>query len=119
MALGEQVQRVAQVKARDRAARSLERAIAAAREHEGRAVHALLQARRDDADHAVGIAERQQVLAEQADADRRTVGLGHFGYKNRRLPIATEKLTRRRLRADPHQAFILFSREHRLSSSFP
>ncbi len=56
VALGHQVQRVAQVKAGDGAARALELVFLALRaaggEHEGGAVHLVLQARSDDADHA-------------------------------------------------------------------
>jgi uncharacterized membrane protein YqhA len=56
VALGDQVQRVAQVKAGDRAARALEFTLLARRaaggKHEGGAVQLVLDARGDDADHA-------------------------------------------------------------------
>ena len=56
VALGHQVQRIAQVKAGDRAARALELVLLArrlaGREHEGRAVQLVLDARGDDAHHA-------------------------------------------------------------------
>ena len=66
VALGQQVQRVAQVKAGDRAARALQLVLASRRaaggEHEGGAVPAVLQPGGDDADHAfveVGVEHRQ------------------------------------------------------------
>ncbi len=56
MALGDQVQRVAQMKAGNRAARALELVLLAGRlagrEHEGRPVQPVLDARCDDPDHA-------------------------------------------------------------------
>ena len=56
MTLGDKVQRIAQMKARNRAARSLEFVLLARRlaggKHKGRPVQLVLDARGDDAEHA-------------------------------------------------------------------
>ena len=74
MALGHQVERIAQVKAGDRAARAFEFVLLArrlaGREHEGRAVQLVLDARGDDADHAF-----VEVGVEHADRGRRLLAL--------------------------------------------
>ena len=53
MALAHQVERIAQVQALDRSAGALERPVLAAGEDEGRPVQPVLEARGDDADHAL------------------------------------------------------------------
>ena len=52
-ALRHEIERIAQVESGDRAPRSLELMLAAARKHDDRPVIAVLQPRRDDADHAL------------------------------------------------------------------
>ena len=70
VARGHGVQRIADVQARHRARRALEAAVAGVGEGDGRAVVALLQARGEDADHAL-----VPVRVEQAQAE------GHFLHR--------------------------------------
>ena len=53
LTLGHQVERIAQMEARDRTARALEQPVGTAREDEGRPMQPVLQAAGDDADHAL------------------------------------------------------------------
>ena len=81
VALAHQVERVAQVEAGDRTARALEQPVRAAREDEGRPVHAVLQARGDDADHALvelGVEQRQR---------RRRLAVGGISRSSSRLGL--------------------------------
>ena len=76
VALGDEVERVAQVKARDRAARALQRAVGAAREDEGRPVQPVLQAAGDDADHAFVEFAGRTATARPAARPRRSRAAG-------------------------------------------
>ena len=62
VALGDQVERVAQMEAGDRAARALEQAVAGRARRRSRPVQPVLQARGDDADHAL-----VEVVVEDGD----------------------------------------------------
>jgi hypothetical protein len=53
--------------------------------------------RLDDADPSVGLAERQEVLAEEADLLRRPVALGQFLREEGRHPEAPQQVTHRRV----------------------
>ena len=105
VALGHQVERVAQVEAGDRAARALELVLLArrlaGREHEGRPVKLVLDARGDDADHAF-----VEVGVEHADRRRRLLAFleQRFGHRQRLLahvafdlaPLAVDAVQRAR-----------------------
>ena len=94
LALAHQVQRVAQVEARDRAARALEQAVGAAREHEGRPVQAVLQAAGDDADHAfveAGVEQRQRGRRSRSPASAARSALGLLAHAGLDLaPLAVD-----------------------------
>ena len=66
----------------------------------------------DQADAALGVAERDEVLAEQADAHRRAVGLGDLARKQRGDPVAAHRVAHRRARADAGDEFVLLARQH-------
>jgi len=53
----------------------------------------------EEPDPAVAVAERDEILAQQPDAHRRTVGPGDLARQQRRDPIATHRLAHRRSRA--------------------
>ncbi len=62
----------------------------------------------DDADPAIRVAEREQVLAEQPEIDRRAVGLSDLPGEEGGHPVATHHLAERRARPDACQQLILF-----------
>ena len=61
-------------------------------------------------DAAGGVAERDQPLAQELDADRRAVGLGKLLGEQRRYPIAPHEIAHRRSRTGPRQQIIFFGR---------
>ncbi len=70
----------------------------------------------DQPDAAFGVAEGDQILAKQADALRLPV-LGEIRRRQERNPVQPKQVAERRAFADPHQAFIVFAREHGLPPS--
>ena len=66
----------------------------------------------DQADAALGVTERDEVLAEQADADRRTVGFGDLARQGRGNPVAAEGVAHRRALADTGDEFVFLARQH-------
>jgi hypothetical protein len=64
-------------------------------------------------DSARGGAERDQVLAQQADADRCTVRIGDFLRKERRHPVLAHEVTHERARADTGERLVVLNAEHR------
>jgi hypothetical protein len=101
MPLADEVERIAQVKALDRAARSFQRAVLAEREDEARPVQAILQARGDDADDAfverrIEDGERGLDRAAQREGavDLRLGVLAHRRFE--RAPLAVDGVEHRR-----------------------
>src|SRR5215469_12351478 len=72
----------------------------------------------DKADPAIGVAESDQILAEQAQAHRRTVLLGQFDRQAGGLPIAAEELARGGATTDPDQTLVILTAQHRPSPRF-
>ena len=66
----------------------------------------------DQADLALRVAKRDQVLAEQLDAHGRAVGLRHFLDQQRRDPVAPEQVAHRRAGPDAGQAFVILRTQH-------
>src|SRR5262249_6309024 len=64
-------------------------------------------------DAAVGVAESDQLLAEQAHARRRRVGRRNFLGQERGQPIPTHQLAHRRARTGSRQQLVLLFRKHR------
>ena len=64
--------------------------------------------RLQDADLATGVAKRDQVLAEQTQAHRRTIRLGQFLWQHRGQPEAAKQLAHGRSRTDTTREFIVF-----------
>jgi hypothetical protein len=82
--------------------------LVAAEEQARQPVRAL---RLDDPHPAAGVAETQQVLAQQPQAHGRTVGNG-LGREQRGHPETTEQLTHRAARTYPGQVGVLLGRQH-------
>ena len=61
------------------------------------------------ADAAVGVAERDKVLAEQADAGGGTIGFGDFLGQQGRNPIAPHGIAHRRARPNPGDEFVVLA----------
>src|SRR5579883_85876 len=72
---------------------------------------------REHARPAIGIAERNQVLAEQPQAYRRAVRLSQLGGEHGRQPEAPEYLAHGRPRPDAGDELVLLLAEHQLLSS--
>src|ERR1044071_6351888 len=70
----------------------------------------------DKADPAVAVAERDEVLAEQLDPDRRAVGLGNLRRHAGGDPISPHRLAHRRPGADAGDQFVFLWWQHRRSS---
>jgi len=68
----------------------------------------------EEPDPAVAVAERDEILAQQPDAHRRTVGPGDLARQQRRDPIATHRLAHRRSRAGPGQQLVFLTGQHGL-----
>jgi hypothetical protein len=101
MPLADEVERIAQVKAVDRAARSLQRAVLAEREDEARPVQAILQARGDDADDAFverRIEDRERGLDRAAQREGAVdLRLGVLAHRRlERAPLAVDGVEHRR-----------------------
>src|SRR5258708_4202350 len=67
-----------------------------------------------DADAALRIAKRDQPLAEQLYAHRRTVGLGDFPRQQRRNPITPHQRAHRRAGAGEREEIVLLAGRHGL-----
>ena len=67
----------------------------------------------DEADRAVAIAERDQVLAEQPHAQWVAVGVGQLGRKQRRHPVPTQGETHRRPGSDASDQLVILTPQHR------
>ena len=63
----------------------------------------------DQADAALGVAERHEVLAEQADAGGRAVGLGDLAREQRGDPVHAHRIAHRRALADPGDEFVFLA----------
>jgi len=63
----------------------------------------------DQADAALGVAERDQVLAEQAGARRRAVGFGDLAREQRGDPIPAHGVAHRGALSHPGDKFVLFA----------
>src|SRR5205085_1062249 len=70
----------------------------------------------DDADHASGIAESQQLLAHDDDLLRRAVGLGQFLGQQHRHPEPAQQFAHWRSRTAFGEVLVVFSAEHGVSS---
>src|ERR1041385_7285379 len=66
----------------------------------------------DEADAALAVAEGHEVLAEEADAERRAVGLRNFGGEAGRCPVAAEEVAHRCPGADLGDHRIVFFAQH-------
>jgi hypothetical protein len=71
-----------------------------------------------EAHHAIAVAKRQKILAEQAHAHRGAILFGDLFGEHGWLPVAAEKLPGGRSGTNPDQAFVLLSRQHGVFSSF-
>ena len=60
----------------------------------------------DQADFAVRVAERDEIFAEQPDAERRAVGFGEIGGLQRGNPVLAKQLAHRSARSDARQEFV-------------
>jgi hypothetical protein len=75
----------------------------------------------EQADAALGVAEGDEVFAEQTDANRRAIGLGDLARQQRRHPIAAHRIAHRGARSNPGDQLVFFARQHRrnlLAGSF-
>ena len=68
--------------------------------------------RLDDADAAVGIAEGHQVLAQELDPNRRTIGFGEFLWQQGWQPEAAQQLAHSRSRTALGQEFVVLGAQH-------
>ena len=66
----------------------------------------------DDANTAVGVAEGDEVFAEEADAHGRRVGQGHFLLEQRWQPEAPEEVAHGLTRAGAFEKFVFLLGEH-------
>ena len=62
----------------------------------------------EQTDVAPGVAEGDQILAQQADTERCAVLLIQFPGQQRRLPVPAQQFTHWRPRTDADQTFIVF-----------
>src|SRR5437764_3718840 len=67
----------------------------------------------DQADPAVAVAERDEILAEQLDADLRTVRLGDIRRQASGVPIPPHRLAHRRPGSDAGDQFVFLRWQHR------
>lgn len=51
--------------------------------------------RTEQADGALGVAKRHQVLSKDADTQRRTIAIGQLGADEDRLPILAQQIAHR------------------------
>jgi hypothetical protein len=72
----------------------------------------------DQAHPALGIAESDQVLAQNAQPDRRAIGRRNLACQQRRQPIAAEIIAGGRASCRPNQQLVFFTREHEFLSWF-
>ena len=70
----------------------------------------------EDPNPARGVAKRDQLLAEQLEAQGRAVGLGQLPGKERRHPVAAHHLAHRRAGAGPREELVLFLCQHVVAS---
>ncbi len=123
MALGHQIERVAQVQAGNRAAGAFEFAFVAAGEGEGRAVQLLLDAAGEDADHAlvpVRVEQRQAGAALGIEVFEQDVGrLAHVGFDGAALAVDARRARRAMLRARAGSSVISASMPSDMSASRP
>jgi hypothetical protein len=66
----------------------------------------------DEPDFALGVAIGDQVLTQEAHAQRGAITFGQFFRKAHRPPEAAEIFPALRSRADPCDAFIFLDRQH-------
>ena len=66
----------------------------------------------DDADHAAGVAEGEQLLAHDHDLFRRAVGLGQFFGKQYGDPEAAEQFAHAGAGTALGEEFVVFGAEH-------
>ena len=66
----------------------------------------------EDADPTVGIAEDDEVLAEEPDLDRSAVGLWHFLDQAGRNPMMPEDAAHRRIAFDTAHQVVFLGRQH-------
>ena len=64
----------------------------------------------EHAEPALGVAEHHEVLAQQLDAQRLAVRLGHFLRKAGRDPVAAHDRPHRRVAFDAAQEIVFFRR---------
>ena len=57
----------------------------------------------DQPESVLGIAEADELVAEQPHAHRRAIGLGQLFGEQRRQPVAPEKIAHRRARSRARQ----------------
>src|SRR6516165_9080328 len=70
-----------------------------------------------EADAPGRVAERDQVLAQQADPRRRPVRFGDLRTQARRDPVPAQQITHRRPGADPGQDLVVLPRQHGMPPS--
>jgi len=66
----------------------------------------------DEADFAVAVAERDELLAQHQDADGIAVGRGRLFGEHGRQPVLTEQVAHRGARADATDQLIFFLGQH-------
>src|SRR5947209_7617462 len=67
----------------------------------------------DQTDAALAVAERDEVLAEQSDAHRRTIRLGDFPRQAGRNPIPPHRISHWRAESDAGDQFVFLRWQHR------
>jgi hypothetical protein len=88
--------------------------LVAAEEERGAAVGAVL-AHQPHA--ALGVAKRDQILAEEAHLLGRAVGSRQLAGRQEGQPVLAEQLAHRRAATHAAQELVVFAREHRLTPS--
>src|SRR5579864_2454911 len=69
----------------------------------------------DESDPAVGVAEGDQVFAEEPNTHRRAVRLGEFLGYNRRQPVLPQQVTHDCTGPDTSEEFVFFFTQHERS----
>ena len=65
-----------------------------------------------------GVAEGDQVLAQDLDADGRAIGLRQLLRQQHGHPEAAEEIAHRRARPGPREQLVVIGAEHRVTSSW-
>jgi hypothetical protein len=63
----------------------------------------------DQPDAALGVTERQQVLAEQTDAGRGAIGFGDLAREQRGNPVHPHRIAHRGALPDPGDEFVFLA----------